>query len=140
MPADEIKLRLISYFESFIDSPCRIVQTEKMRSRLILFACLAFTLLFAQQGAALHALSHFADGVPVQSQQEKQLPHSPACDKCVFYAGIGSAAPSSPPVFAAQQATVILAAVLFLLFFSAPLYSYLSRAPPRLACLAVVAA
>lgn len=103
-----------------------------MNSRLLFSLWLAFVLLFAQQGAALHALSHFADGVPAQSQQEKHLPHSPACDKCVVYAGIGSAAPSSPPVFGIQQTTAILAAALFLRFFSAPLYSYLSRAPPRL--------
>lgn len=102
-----------------------------MRFRLILFVGLAFALLFAQQGAALHALSHFADSVPAQSQQEKHLPHSPACDKCVVYAGIGSAALPSPPMFAAQETTAILAAVVFLLFFSAPLRSYLSRAPPR---------
>jgi len=103
-----------------------------MRSRLLFSLWLAFVLLFAQQGAALHALSHFADGVPAQSQQEKHLPHSSACDKCVVYAGIGGAALFSPPVFATQETTAILAAVLFLLFFSAPLYSYLSRAPPRL--------
>lgn len=103
-----------------------------MRSRLLFSLWLAFVLLFAQQGAALHALSHFADGVPAQSQQEKHLPHSPACDKCVVYAGIGGAALFSPPVFATQEPTAILAAVFFLLFFSAPLYSYLSRAPPCL--------
>jgi hypothetical protein len=103
-----------------------------MNSRLLFSLLLAFVLLFAQQGVALHALSHLADGVPAKSQQEKHLPHSPACDKCVVYAGIGGAAPSSPPAFGIQQATVILAAALFLLFFSAPLRSYLSRAPPRL--------
>ncbi len=104
-----------------------------MRLRLILSIWLAFALLFAQQGAALHALSHFAESAPAQSQQGKHLPHSPFCYKCVAYAGIGSAAPFTPPVFfAAEEKTVILAAVLFLLFFSAPLYSYFSRAPPRL--------
>jgi len=106
---------------------------KKMNSRLLFSLWLAFALLFAQQGAALHALSHLADSVPAQSQQEKNLPHSPACDKCVVYAGIGSAAPSSPPAFFAEETTVILAAVPFLLFFPAPFYSYLSRAPPRLA-------
>ena len=111
-----------------------------MNSRLLLSLWLAVALLFAQQGAALHALSHLADSVPAQSQQEKQLPHSPACDKCVVYAGVGSAAASSPPLFSASATTATLAAVLFLLFFSAPLRSYLSRAPPRLVCLAVVAA
>jgi len=103
-----------------------------MNSRFLLSLWLAFALLFAQQGAALHAMSHLADGVPEQSQQEKHLPYSPACDKCVVYAGIGSAALPSPPIFAAQETTVVLAAVVFLLFFSAPLRSYLSRAPPRL--------
>jgi len=104
-----------------------------MNSRLLFLLWLAFALLFAQQGGALHALSHLADGAPAQSQQEKHLPHSPACDKCMVYAGIGSAAPSSPPVFATQETTSALAAVLFLLFFSTTSYSYLSRAPPRLA-------
>lgn len=103
-----------------------------MNSRLLLSLWLAFALLFAQQGAVLHALSHLADGVPAQSQQEKHLPHSPACDKCVAYAGIGGATPSSPPVFTIPETTVTLAAALFLLFFSAPLRTYLSRAPPRL--------
>ncbi|GAO37213.1 hypothetical protein SCT_2631 [Sulfuricella sp. T08] len=104
-----------------------------MNSRLLFLLWLAFVLLFAQQGAVLHALSHFADGVPTQSQQDKHLPHSPACDKCVVYAGIGGAAPSSPPVFTIQEAATMLAAVFFLLFFSAPLRTYLSRGPPRLA-------
>ena len=62
-----------------------------MNSRLLFLLWLAFALLFAQQGAALHALSHLADSVPAQSQQEKNLPHSPACDKCVVYAQLGSA-------------------------------------------------
>jgi hypothetical protein len=103
-----------------------------MNSRLLLSLWFVLALLFAQQGAALHALSHFADGVPAQSQQDKHLPHSPVCDKCVVYAGIGSAAASSQPLFAIQKTTFALAAVLFLLFFSAPRRTYLSRAPPRL--------
>ena len=104
---------------------------KMMNLRLLLSLWLAFFLLFAQQGAALHALSHFADSVPAQSQQEKHLPHSPACDKCVVYAGIGSAAASSPPIFAAQEAMFILVVTLSLLFFSASRYSYRSRAPPQ---------
>jgi hypothetical protein len=49
----------------------------------------ALALLFAQQGAALHALSHsFAE----QTQQKnKQTPHSPACEQCTSYAQLGSA-------------------------------------------------
>jgi len=103
-----------------------------MRSRLILFCGLIFSLLFAQQGAVLHALSHFADSVPAQSQHEKHLPHSPACDKCVAYADIGSTVSSSLLVFSAQKTATTLAVAVFALFFSVRLRSYLSRAPPLL--------
>lgn len=50
---------------------------------------LALALLFAQQGGALHTLSHsFAE----QTQQKnKQTPHSPACEQCPSYAQLGSA-------------------------------------------------
>ncbi len=102
-----------------------------MRLRLTFALLLAFALLFVQQGAALHALSHLAENRPAQSEQEKHLPHSPACDKCVAYAGLGGAAAAAPLFFAPQQTIVILAAALFALFFSAPYRSYLSRAPPR---------
>ena len=102
-----------------------------MKLRLLFSLWLALALLFAQQGAALHALSHLADGVPEHSQQEKHLPHSPACDKCVAYAGVGSAAFSVPFTFEGQIIAGILAAVIFLLIFSTPLRVYLSRAPPR---------
>lgn len=111
-----------------------------MNRRIFLYAMLSALLLFGQQGAAMHALSHLAESRPAHSEQDKNLPHSPVCDKCVVYAGIGAAAPSSPPLFAALDAASILFAVPFRLFFSPALRSYLSRAPPRLVCLAVVAA
>lgn len=104
-----------------------------MKSRWLLHLCFAFALLFAQQGAALHALSHLAESPAAHGEQEKHLPHSPACDKCVVYAALGGAAPSAPLSFTAQEGVVVLAAALFALFFSAPYRPYLSRAPPRLA-------
>lgn len=106
---------------------------KNMISRWLLHLCFALALLFAQQGAALHALSHLGENLPAQSEQEKHLPHSPACDKCVVYAGVGSAAAATPFVFIPQPAVFVLAATLFALFFSAPYRPYLSRAPPRLA-------
>jgi hypothetical protein len=62
-----------------------------MNRRLFFFALLAALLFFGQQGAAVHAISHLAENLPGQTQQDKNLPHSPACDKCVVYAGVGSA-------------------------------------------------
>lgn len=106
---------------------------EYMKSRWLLHLCFALALLFAQQGAALHALSHLAESPATHGEQEKHLPHTPACDKCVVYAGMGSAAAAAPLSFATQQGAVILAVALFVLFFSAPYRPYLSRAPPRLA-------
>lgn len=102
-----------------------------MNSRLLLSLWLAFALLFAQQGAALHALAHLTDSVPAQSQQEKHLPHSTACDKCVVYAGIGSAASSAPLAFCVQEAADVLAAAVIFLLLPTPLHLYRSRAPPR---------
>ena len=105
----------------------------KARSRPFLFLLLAFALLFAQQGAAVHALSHLAEPLASHSQQDKQLPHSPACEKCVVYAGVGSAVAASglslPPAatgvahFAAEPGGRL----------PQPVRHYHSRAPPFLA-------
>lgn len=101
-------------------------------SRPLLFLLLAFTLLFAQQGAAIHALSHLSEPLPSHSQQDKQLPHSPACDKCVVYAGVGSALAADAlaipvAVTLASHLDVVPTA---LLLQSARLYR--ARAPPAL--------
>ncbi|MBS4097896.1 MAG: hypothetical protein KGZ83_13775 [Sulfuricella sp.] len=103
-----------------------------MRSRLIFFLLLAISLLFTQQGVALHALSHLGESFSGPAEQEKHLPHSPACDKCVVYAGVGSAAASMPLQFSAPESRAALAIILFLGFFSATRRFYLSRAPPFL--------
>ncbi|MBZ0104818.1 MAG: hypothetical protein K8H84_04220 [Sulfuricella denitrificans] len=104
----------------------------KDRSRLLLFLALAFSLLFAQQGAAMHALSHLGETLPSHSQQDKQLPHSPACDKCVVYAGIGSALTASaltlPAAVVHDRHLELIPASLL----SWPAGSYLARAPPTL--------
>lgn len=104
----------------------------KVRSRTLLFLLLAFALLFAQQGAAIHALSHLNEPVPTHSQQDKQLPHSPACDKCVVYAGVGTALASSALAMPAAVAHIPHLALTppALLLRPAPLY--LARAPPSL--------
>lgn len=109
----------------------RLPEDGCVKSRLMFFLLLTLALLFAQQGAVLHALGHFAENHP--AQQEKHLPHSPACDKCVVYAGIGSAAVSAVPLIAKMEATALYAVVLLAALFLAPSRFYSSRAPPRLA-------
>jgi hypothetical protein len=99
--------------------------------RPILFAWLAFFLLFAQQGAATHALSHLTEHRP--AQQEKQLPHSPACDKCVVYAGVGAGAASATATFELPSAGVEPGLLPAPAFRSETPSHYRSRAPPVLA-------
>jgi hypothetical protein len=97
-----------------------------MTSRWLLHLAFAFVLLFAQQGAVTHALTHLAE----HAGQEKHLPHSPACEQCVAYAGIGAAPAPAALVFAALLAAGLLSAALPLWFFSVPRRFYRSRAPP----------
>lgn len=105
----------------------------KARSRRLFFALLAFALLFAQQGAAVHALSHLAEPPPAHSQQDKHLPHSPACDKCVVYAGVGGAVAASGLNIPAE--TVHLRPIAAIQPSPLSRFSslYLARAPPALA-------
>ena len=104
----------------------------KARSRLLLFLLLAFALLFAQQGAAIHALSHLTEPLPSHSQQDKQLPHSPACDKCVLYAGVGTALASSALAISAAVAHIPQLAFTPPALLSQPTRLYHARAPPIL--------
>lgn len=102
----------------------------KARSRTLLFLLLAFALLFAQQGAAIHALSHLNE--PTHSQQDKQLPHSPACDKCVVYAGVGTALAPGALAMPAAVAHIPHLALTPPALLSRPAPLYLARAPPAL--------
>jgi hypothetical protein len=59
-------------------------------SRLLQPLFLAFVLLFAEQAGAAHVLRHTFEDLTHQ-QQDKQAPHSDACEKCANYAHLGSA-------------------------------------------------
>lgn len=66
-----------------------------MSRRLLLSVLLAFSLLFVQQGASLHSLSH----ILAEQTQDQSLPHDPQCDLCAAYAQIGNAVGSSQLYF-----------------------------------------
>lgn len=100
------------------------------RLKLLPFLLLVFTLLFTQQGAAIHALSHLGEFLPSHSQSDKQLPHSSACDECVVYAGVGTAVAASSlliPAVGVQRRHIATSHPL-LQFQSVRLYH--ARAPP----------
>lgn len=102
----------------------------KFASRPFFFLLLSLVLLFAQQGAARHNLSHLSEPLSSHQQQDKQLPHSPACDKCVVYAGLGSALTANSlaiPNLSIQFVHLATSAPLLLL---QAVRIYLARAPP----------
>lgn len=105
---------------------------KKMNFRVLRFAVLAFLLLFAQQGAAVHALAHFSDFAPTPSSQDKQLPHSSACDKCISYSHMGGALHASGLVFHAADLIFVQSGALSLGIPTVSVFPYAARAPPHL--------
>ena len=103
-----------------------------MNFRLLRFAFLAIMLLFAQQGAAVHALSHFSDSAPTPSSQDKQLPHSQACDKCISYSQMGGAVHASGLVFHTGGLLFVQTPALSIGLPVVSVFFYAARAPPHL--------
>ena len=99
-----------------------------MLRRMLLIFTLAFLFGLGQQGAAMHAIAHYAD--VQEQQQDKQTHSSAACEQCVVYANLVGAIPSStfilPPHTGAHVAvtTHTFAAESFYLL------AYSARAPP----------
>lgn len=104
-----------------------------MRTRLILHIWLVFLLLFAQGSALAHSIAHFSEPVPFQSQSDKQLPHGPACDKCVVYADMAGALPAMASWFPGVLLDAIPGLLFYVSFVSVVDCFYSSRAPPVLA-------
>ncbi|WP_137719999.1 hypothetical protein [Methylobacillus flagellatus] len=100
--------------------------------RSFLHLLFVFLLVFAQQGAAVHALSHYADA-DTQQQSQDQAPHSPLCEQCLGHAQlIGTGA--SEFTFAVTPTTAIKVATSpTLQYRQGALNAYRARAPPSLA-------
>ncbi len=62
-----------------------------MSRRLLLSLLLACTMLFIQQGAAMHSMAHAL----AEQSQDQSLPNDAQCELCLAYAQIGSAIGSS---------------------------------------------
>lgn len=60
---------------------------QPMLRSILLKSLLVLALLFAQQGAVTHGISH----VLAEQSQDQSLPHDKHCDLCAVYAQIGSA-------------------------------------------------
>ncbi|MEP7296366.1 MAG: hypothetical protein ABI702_09260 [Burkholderiales bacterium] len=91
---------------------------------------LALALLFAQQTAALHWLSHAVEATHAKAGLPAPGEH---CDECVALAGLGAAAASTAPLLPTSFAQHALHARLPAATSpAAPWLAYHSRAPPIL--------
>lgn len=101
-----------------------------MLRRLFLVLSLALLLGIGQQGAAMHAISHFADE---QGQsQDNKAHHAAFCDKCVTYASLGSAVDAGGPVFVPLADRELHSLEHSIHRFTSHTYHYSARAPPSL--------
>lgn len=101
-----------------------------MLRRFLLILSLALLFGLGQQGAAVHAISHFADAQS-ESQQDKKAPHLSFCDKCMVYASLGNAVGSHHQVFAAPAEHCAQFIESGIRRCSDPTLHYAARAPPR---------
>jgi hypothetical protein len=100
-----------------------------MKPQRLFLALLAALLLFAQQAAYAHAVSHLAGGEP---PPKEQLGHAQLCGKCISFEKLSAAAPTSLaapvslPLHFAQPVDVVR------VFRPATVAAFQSRAPPVL--------
>jgi hypothetical protein len=89
-------------------------------------ALLVFTLLFTQQGAMSHGISHTL----AQQSQDQSAPHDTQCELCAAYAHIGSAVGSSDVHFDFDVAANAVASTYTPSFNSNAFTAFAARAPP----------
>lgn len=100
-----------------------------MLQRFFVSLSLIFMFAFAQTGAVLHEISHYADITTPVKQQDK-APHSPICDKCISYGELAHALDSSfsaPPVIATVHALFLAQSYAYT---QTLFQAYAARAPP----------
>ena len=97
-----------------------------MKLNRALNALLILLLLFAQQAAFAHAISHLGKEPPAK----EQLAHSKLCDKCVSFEKISGVAPTSVPVLVSLDLVFAQPLQADYLFSPRALAAFHSRAPP----------
>lgn len=102
-------------------------------NRTLRHLLVAFALVFAQQAAQLHALSHVRhDLINAQLGGKGVPPVGHPAEKCIAYHAVGSTLPSLAPVIDLERVPLpILASVTLPLPF-APRIDFDPRAPPTL--------
>jgi hypothetical protein len=99
---------------------------QPMLRSAFLKSLLVFALLFAQQGAVTHSISH----VLAEQSQDQSLPHHQHCELCAAYAQIGSAIGVSHIHFDFASSFEETLTTHSASFRSAPFIAFAARAPP----------
>jgi len=97
-----------------------------MKLHRILSSLLILLLLFAQQAAYAHAISHLGKEPPAK----EQLGHSKLCDKCVSFEKISGVAPACVPVLVSLGLVFAQPTQADYAFSPRTLAAFHSRAPP----------
>ncbi|TNC98188.1 MAG: hypothetical protein FD121_699 [Gallionellaceae bacterium] len=109
----------------FAHSANTVIIRAMLRSTVQL-ALLVFTLLFAQQGAMSHGISHSLAG----QSQDQSLPHDTQCELCAAYAHIGSAVGSNNFHFDVDASNNAVGYAHTSSFHSSTFAAFAARAPP----------
>jgi hypothetical protein len=91
---------------------------------LRLLLLLIFALLFAQQGALAHGITH------TLTESQQSLPHESPCELCAAYAQLGDAPLGVPPPLPNWAAHTEVTAASPLEFRSITVLAAAARAPP----------
>jgi hypothetical protein len=97
-----------------------------MKPHRILNCLLILLVLFAQQAAYAHAISHLGKEAPAK----EQLAHSKLCDKCVSFEKISGVAPTSVPVLVSLDLLFAQPQGVDYVFSPRTVAAFHSRAPP----------
>jgi len=97
-----------------------------MKLQRLLNSLLILLLLFAQQAAYAHAITHLGKEPPAK----EQLAHSKLCDKCVSFEKISGVAPTSVPILVSLDLLFAQPPQPDYVFSPRAVAAFRSRAPP----------
>jgi hypothetical protein len=109
-----------------------------MLQKMLLSLSLALLLSIGQQGAVLHELSHFSGTEALYTDSaaapdQDQAPHSPACEKCLGYAGLGHSITTAITILPVVSGEANASPDTYHIYQPILLRAYTARAPPILA-------
>jgi hypothetical protein len=97
-----------------------------MKLHRALTSLLILLLLFAQQAAYAHAISHLGKETPAK----EQFAHSKLCDKCVSFEKISGVAPAAVPILVSLSLLFLQPLHADYVFSPRTVAAFNSRAPP----------